>query len=295
MSPAQPLWLSSGSTDRPSDLHVALVELRLELRDRAELGRADRREVLRVREQHAPAVAEVVVEVDRAFGGLGREVGGFVAQSERHAAAPLSSRDLDRSRSTGRLDGPSRPKIDPGESGFAPANREGRSAYDSPADRAVAVPPVAQACDRHRAAAGVARLPAALARRAALADRQPGHARRAVRAGRPAHALGGRGRAHRARAAVPMIVVVGAVGPQIDRRDRRRLLHGRAVRARCSSSVILLVARASRAIRRSRCSTARPRINGGVRRRSRCRPASAMTPNLVPARHARRRRPRSTR
>ena len=72
------------------DLDVALVELRLQFRDLAELGRAHRGEVLRVREQHAPRVAEVVVEVDRALGGLGREVRGNVAQAQRHAI-PLSS------------------------------------------------------------------------------------------------------------------------------------------------------------------------------------------------------------
>src|SRR5207237_7943307 len=56
----------------------------LPLRPPAGLGRAHGREALRVREQDAPAVAEVVVEVDRSFGGLGREVGGLVAQAQRH-------------------------------------------------------------------------------------------------------------------------------------------------------------------------------------------------------------------
>ena len=41
------------------------VELGLDLGHVAELGRADRREVLRVREQHGPRVADPVVEADR--------------------------------------------------------------------------------------------------------------------------------------------------------------------------------------------------------------------------------------
>ena len=61
------------------DLDVALVELGLQLRDHAELGRADGGEVLRMREQDAPTVAEVVVELDFTFGRLRSEIGGFVA------------------------------------------------------------------------------------------------------------------------------------------------------------------------------------------------------------------------
>ena len=91
MSSAQPLWLLERVDRQAEDLHVALVELGLDLRHVAELGRAHRREVLRVREQHAPAVAEVLVELDRAFGGLRREVGGFVAQAQRHRVLSLSS------------------------------------------------------------------------------------------------------------------------------------------------------------------------------------------------------------
>jgi hypothetical protein len=53
---------------KADDLAVALLELRLELSHVAELGRADRREVLGMGEQHAPRVAHPFVEADQAFG-----------------------------------------------------------------------------------------------------------------------------------------------------------------------------------------------------------------------------------
>ena len=74
MSSAQ-LVVVVGRVDREADdLDAAPVELGLDLRHVAELGRADRREVLRVREQHRPRVADPLVEPDRAFGGLRLEV-----------------------------------------------------------------------------------------------------------------------------------------------------------------------------------------------------------------------------
>ena len=57
------------------DLHAAGVEVRLDLGQVAELGRADRGEVARVREQHGPGVADPLVEVDRPFGGVGLKSG----------------------------------------------------------------------------------------------------------------------------------------------------------------------------------------------------------------------------
>ena len=80
--------------DRQADhLDVALVELGLDLGHVAELGGADRGEVLGVGEQHAPAVAEPLVEVDRALGGLGGEVGCGVAEANGHCNdAPCRSR-----------------------------------------------------------------------------------------------------------------------------------------------------------------------------------------------------------
>ena len=67
MSFAHCSWSPVGIDREPDDLHAALVELGLDPGHVAELGRADRREVLRVREQHRPGVADPVVEADRAL------------------------------------------------------------------------------------------------------------------------------------------------------------------------------------------------------------------------------------
>ena len=61
------------------DLDAALVEFGLQLRHGAEFGGADRREILGVREQHGPIIAEPFMEVDFALGGFGFEIRGGVA------------------------------------------------------------------------------------------------------------------------------------------------------------------------------------------------------------------------
>ena len=66
-------------------LRVALVELRFELGHVAELGRADRREIFRVREQHRPRVADPLVEANGAFGCLGLEIRSDIAKLKRHS------------------------------------------------------------------------------------------------------------------------------------------------------------------------------------------------------------------
>ena len=83
-----PLLVAVDRVDREADdLHVALVELGLDLGDVAELGRADRREVLRMAEQHTPGVAEPLVEVDLALRRVGGEVGGDVAEANGHVSS----------------------------------------------------------------------------------------------------------------------------------------------------------------------------------------------------------------
>ena len=67
-------------------LHVALVELRLEVRDLTELRGADGREVSGVREEDHPRVALPVGEVDGPLGGVLGEVRGGVAQSDGHVS-----------------------------------------------------------------------------------------------------------------------------------------------------------------------------------------------------------------
>ncbi|MEX5728118.1 hypothetical protein Ga0609869_001471 [Rhodovulum iodosum] len=49
-----------------------------------ELGGADRGEILGMREQDGIAVADPVVKVDLAFGGVGGEVGGGVIDAQCH-------------------------------------------------------------------------------------------------------------------------------------------------------------------------------------------------------------------
>src|SRR3546814_11728938 len=52
---------------------------------------ADLREVLGVREEHAPAVAEPVMKADFALGGLRREIRRRAADGKCHAATPHES------------------------------------------------------------------------------------------------------------------------------------------------------------------------------------------------------------
>src|SRR5438067_7105594 len=82
------------------DLHAAAVKLGLDLRHVTELGRADRREVLRVREQHRPRVTNPLVEVDRSLGGLCLEVRRWRAKLNAHG---YSSRRCWPARSAGNL------------------------------------------------------------------------------------------------------------------------------------------------------------------------------------------------
>lgn len=63
-------------------LRAALCELWLELGEGAELGGADGGVVLWVGEEDDPLVADEVVEVDWALGGLSLEVWGDGAQTE---------------------------------------------------------------------------------------------------------------------------------------------------------------------------------------------------------------------
>ena len=70
---------------KPDRLDVALVPLGLQARHFAELGRADRREVLRVAEEQAPRIAQPLVEADRTLGALLFEVRRGLAEEDAHA------------------------------------------------------------------------------------------------------------------------------------------------------------------------------------------------------------------
>jgi len=63
------------------DLGSALGELAFEAGHGAEFGGADGGEVLGVGEEDGPVVADPLVELDGAVGGVGRKVGGFVVDS----------------------------------------------------------------------------------------------------------------------------------------------------------------------------------------------------------------------
>lgn len=65
-----------------NQLDTALGELGLKLGKGTELGGADGGEVLGVGEEDDPAVANELVEVNLALGGVGLEVGGLGAEAE---------------------------------------------------------------------------------------------------------------------------------------------------------------------------------------------------------------------
>lgn len=73
----------NGVGTEADELHTALRELWLELGESTELSCADWCVILWVREEDDPVVADELVEVDRAGGGLGVEVGGNAAEAKR--------------------------------------------------------------------------------------------------------------------------------------------------------------------------------------------------------------------
>jgi hypothetical protein len=82
------------------ELSTATAELGLQLCESSELGCAYWRVVLGMREKNDPVVADELVEVDRALGGLGLEVGGLATQAKRlwsvahSVSAPMLARVL---------------------------------------------------------------------------------------------------------------------------------------------------------------------------------------------------------
>jgi hypothetical protein len=80
--------LVDGVDRQSDDFHVAPVELRLDLGHVAELGGAHRREILGVREQHSPGVADPVVKADPAFGGRRFEIRRGIVDLQCHGSSP---------------------------------------------------------------------------------------------------------------------------------------------------------------------------------------------------------------
>src|SRR5881275_2362667 len=66
------------------DLAVAALEFGLETRHVAELGGAHGREVLRMREQHAPGAADPLMETDASLGAVRLKVGRDAADANTH-------------------------------------------------------------------------------------------------------------------------------------------------------------------------------------------------------------------
>ena len=90
-----PALVAADGVGREADeLDAALLELGLEASHLTELGGAHGCVVLGVGEEDGPVVADELVEVNGALGGLGLEVGGNGAETEAvgHSLAKLSSR-----------------------------------------------------------------------------------------------------------------------------------------------------------------------------------------------------------
>src|SRR6516225_9049676 len=73
----------------PDDLDLALVELGLDFGHVAELRRANRCEVLRVRKQHRPRIADPIVETHRTFSCLRFKIRSGIANLQGHRSSPL--------------------------------------------------------------------------------------------------------------------------------------------------------------------------------------------------------------
>src|SRR5690606_22102867 len=84
-----------GIAAQPDQLRIALVELGLETRHVAQLGRADRGKVLRVREKDRPTVADPFVKVDSSLRGVRREVRRHVSDMQCHRRLLKVSYDIE--------------------------------------------------------------------------------------------------------------------------------------------------------------------------------------------------------
>src|SRR5882724_11197051 len=76
--------LVDGIDAESHQLDAALVEFRLKLGQGAKLGGRHRSEILRVREQQCPAVADPVMEFELAVGRFSLEIRGNTAKLQSH-------------------------------------------------------------------------------------------------------------------------------------------------------------------------------------------------------------------
>src|SRR5215469_1990678 len=88
--------VADGVNAEPDNLGVAPVEFRLEARHIAEFGGAYRREILGVRKQYAPRIADPFVKADRTGGRLRFEIWCSVCNRQTHCARPPELTSADR-------------------------------------------------------------------------------------------------------------------------------------------------------------------------------------------------------
>ena len=81
--------LVDGIDAEADDLDVPLVELGFQLRHVAELGRADGGEILRMREEHCPGVADPFVKADASLRRVGFEIRSHVTELKSHRWSSL--------------------------------------------------------------------------------------------------------------------------------------------------------------------------------------------------------------
>ena len=82
MKPPMVKHMPIDPTYQTYELHASLIELRLHLRERAQLRRTHGSKVGRVREQNGPFVADPLMKINVALGGFGGEVGRGAAEAE---------------------------------------------------------------------------------------------------------------------------------------------------------------------------------------------------------------------
>src|SRR4029077_8954772 len=88
----RPLLVVVDGIDRQADdLDAAFVEFRFQSRHCAEFGGANRGEILWMRKQYRPIVADPVVEANFAFRGLGLKIWGGIINLKCHRNLPLRS------------------------------------------------------------------------------------------------------------------------------------------------------------------------------------------------------------
>src|SRR5262249_56804094 len=78
-----------GIDGNADDFYVAPIELGFDLGHVAELGGANGREVLGMREQHRPGIPNPIVELDGASGGLRLKIRRCVSDAKCHRRSPL--------------------------------------------------------------------------------------------------------------------------------------------------------------------------------------------------------------